>query len=107
MRLRIEPGLPTTVTSVGMIVTGAAALGGPQGDELTAQREWPLQRAKYSPGLGRQQDRRGARVHGRKRYAAAKLVGSRAEVDPEARTAALSLTVVRRPAIPLHAARSM
>ena len=96
VRLRIDPGQPTTVASVELIVTGAAALGGPQGDELAARmrREWPLRKG----AVFRQEDwaagKTGAvRVFTVERYAAAKLVGSRAEVDPEAHTAALSLTV--------------
>ena len=96
VRLRIEPGQPTTVASVELVVTGAAALGGPDGEKLAARmrREWPLPKG----AVFRQEDwaagKTGAvRVFTVERYAAAALVGSRAEVDPEAHTAALTLTV--------------
>ena len=96
VRLRIDPGEPTTVASVELVVTGAAALGGPDGEKLVARmrREWPLPKG----AVFRQEDwaagKTGAvRVFTIERYAAATLVSSRAEVDPEAHTAALSLTV--------------
>ena len=96
VRLRIDPGEPTTVASVELVVTGVAALGGPDGEKLVARmrREWPLPKG----AVFRQEDwaagKTGAvRVFTIERYAAATLVSSRAEVDPEAHTAALSLTV--------------
>jgi translocation and assembly module TamA len=96
VRLRIDPGQPTTVASVDFVVTGAAAGGGPDGEKLVARmrREWPLPKG----AVFRQEDwaagKTGAvRVFTIERYAAATLVSSRAEVDPEAHTAALSLTV--------------
>jgi translocation and assembly module TamA len=84
------------VASVDLVVTGAAAGGGPDGEKLVARmrREWPLPKG----AVFRQEDwaagKTGAvRVFTIERYAAATLVSSRAEVDPEAHTAALSLTV--------------
>ena len=96
VRLRIEPGQPTTVASVELVVAGVAALGGPEGNELAARmrREWLLPKG----ALFRQADwtaaKSGAvRVFTADRYAGARLVDSRADVDPESHSAALSLTV--------------
>jgi translocation and assembly module TamA len=96
VRLRIEPGQPTTVASVELLVTGAAASGGPEGEKIAARmrQEWPLPKG----AVFRQEDwaagkTSAVRVFTVERYAAAALVVSRAEVDPEAHTAALSLTV--------------
>lgn len=96
VRLRIEPGEPTTVSTVDLTVVGTAALGGPDGNELAARmrRSWPLPKGAFF----RQADWVAAktaavRVFAVDQYAAAKLIESRADVDPETHTAALSATI--------------
>ena len=96
VRLRIEPGEATTVTSVDLTVVGAAALGGPGGSALIERmrKDWSLPKG----AVFRQSDWTSAksaavRVLAADRYAAAKLAESRADVDPETHSAALSVTV--------------
>ena len=96
VHLRIDAGEPTTVTSVDLVVVGAAALGGPQGSALIERmrKGWPLSKG----AVFRQEDwaaaKTGAvRAFATDRYAAARLAESRADVDPDTHSAALSVTV--------------
>jgi translocation and assembly module TamA len=54
VRLRIEPGEPTTVASVELLVTGAAALGGPEGED--DDRPGGEERLGFDPGEVFQED---------------------------------------------------
>ena len=96
VRLRIEPGEPTTVASVDLVVVGTAALGGPEGSALIERmrKDWSLPKG----AVFRQADWAAAKtgavqVFAADRYAAVKLAESRADVDPETHSAALSVTV--------------
>jgi translocation and assembly module TamA len=96
VRLRIDPGQATTVTSIDLVVVGDATLGGPDGKALITrmQTEWSLPKG----AIFRQADWTAAKtaaehVFAADRYAAAKLVASRADVDPETRSASLSVQV--------------
>jgi len=96
VRLRVEPGEPTTVGPVDLIVVGTAALGGPKGSELAARmrQDWSLPKGAVFRQADWAAAKTGAaRVFAVDRYAAAKLIESRADVDPETHTAALSVTV--------------
>ena len=96
VRLRIDPGEPTTVTSVDVTVVGAAAQGDSVGGGLIARlrKDWSLPKG----AVFRQADWASAKtsavqVLAADRYAAAKLTESRADVDPETHSAALSVTI--------------
>jgi translocation and assembly module TamA len=96
VRLRIEPGEPTTVASVDLVVVGAAALGGPEGSALIERmrKDWSLPKG----AVFRQADWAAAKsgavqVFAADRYAAVKLAETRADVDPDTHSAALSMTV--------------
>ncbi len=96
MRLRIEPGEPTTVASVDLIVVGAAVLGDSGASELVERirKDWSLPKG----AVFRQADWTAAKIGAVQvfavdRYAAARLVESRADVDPETHTAVLSITI--------------
>ncbi|MEP6997007.1 MAG: autotransporter assembly complex family protein [Betaproteobacteria bacterium] len=96
VRLRIVPGEPTTVASVDLVVVGTAALGDPVGSALIArmQTNWSLPRG----ALFRQADWIAAKTGAVQafsvdRYAAANLIESRADVDPDTHTAALHVTI--------------
>lgn len=95
VRIRVEPGEPTRVTEVSIEATGAATEAAGDAATVAAMRSgWLL-----PPGaVFRQEDWAAAksaavRTLAAKRYAAAKLVSSNADVDPETRTARLSVTI--------------
>jgi translocation and assembly module TamA len=94
-RLTVWPGEPTRVASVEVRVTGEI--------EIDLARERRRQQAREAFGIQdasvfRQADWESAKqravdsVH-RKRYAAARIVDSRADIDPQARTAKLSVQI--------------
>jgi translocation and assembly module TamA len=96
VRLRVEPGEPTTVTSVKVSVIGPAALDAPHGFALIArvQADWSLPKG----AVFRQADWAAAKAGAVQalaadRYAAATLVESLADVDPETHRAALTVTI--------------
>lgn len=96
VRLRIEPGEPTTVASVDLIVVGTAVLGDSVAGELVERmrKDWSLPKG----AVFRQADWTAAKIGAVQvfavdRYAAARLVESRADVDPETHTAVLSVTI--------------
>ena len=96
VRLRIEPGEPTTVASVDLIVVGTAVLGDSVASELVERirKDWSLPKG----AVFRQADWTAAKIGAVQvfavdRYAAARLVESRADVDPETHTAVLSITI--------------
>jgi translocation and assembly module TamA len=95
VRLTVWPGEPTRVVSVNLQVTGAV--------EIDLARERRQQQAREAFGIQdasvfRQADWESAKqraVHSlhRKRYAAARIVDSRADIDPQAHTARLSVQI--------------
>ncbi|MGH8850348.1 MAG: autotransporter assembly complex protein TamA [Casimicrobiaceae bacterium] len=96
VRLRVEPGEPTTVASVDVRVSGPAALDVPGGSSLIAhlQADWALPKG----AVFRQADWAAAKTAAVQalaadRYAAATLVQSRADVDPDTHTAALTVSI--------------
>ena len=96
VRITIEPGEPTTVASVGLSIVGPAASDTPQGSALIERLKaaWLLPKG----AVFRQADwtaakTRAVQMIAAERYAAAKLIDSKAEVDPDARSAALTVTI--------------
>jgi translocation and assembly module TamA len=94
-RLTVWPGEPTRVSNVDLQITGAI--------DRDPQRQQRLQQAREAFGIQpgsvfRQADWERAKqdaVHSlhHKRYAAARIVDSRADVDPDARTARLRVQI--------------
>ena len=96
VRITIEPGEPTTVAAVGLSVVGEAASDSPQGAALIdrVKAAWLLPRG----AVFRQADwtaakARAVQMIAAERYAAAKLTDSKADVDPDAHSAMLTLTI--------------
>lgn len=96
VRIKIEPGAATTVASVDLTVVGPAALDAPQGPALIARTRgrWSLPKG----AVFRQADWVAAKAGALQtlaadRYAAAKLVDSKADVDPATHAAALTVTI--------------
>lgn len=96
VRIRIEPGDATTVASVELTVVGAAAVDAPHGAALIARTQagWSLPKGT----VFRQADWAAAKAGavqtlGSDRYAAARLVDSKADIDPAAHAAALTVTI--------------
>ena len=95
VRIRVEPGEPTRVAEVSIEVTGAVteALGG--ADAISAmQAKWLLPRG----AVFRQADWLAAKAAAvqtlaASRYAAAKLVSSEADIDPDTHSAHLRVTI--------------
>ena len=95
VRLRVEPGEPTRVMEVSIEVTGAV-IEAPEGADAVAamQATWQLPRG----AVFRQADWLAAKATAvqtlaARRYAAAKLVGSEADIDPDTHAAYLRLTI--------------
>ncbi|OLE18651.1 MAG: hypothetical protein AUG50_05770, partial [Betaproteobacteria bacterium 13_1_20CM_3_63_8] len=95
VRLRVEPGEPTRVVEVSIEVTGAV-IEAPGGADAVAamQATWQLPRG----AVFRQADWLAAKATAvqtlaARRYAAAKLVGSEADIDPDTHAAYLRLTI--------------
>jgi translocation and assembly module TamA len=104
-RFEVEPGEPTRVSSVEVSVSGPIAQ-----DPDAAKRIEQARRAfRIQPGeVFRQADwtlskQRVLRRIARLRYATARIADSRADVDPQARTAALRLVVDSGPAVTIGA----
>jgi translocation and assembly module TamA len=105
-RVAVEPGPRARIAAVTLDFTGAIAGGGDEGrNEVQALRSgWrlpvgePFRQAQWDAAKQALLDTVSAR-----RYAAARIVHSRAEVDPEAATVKLSLTVDSGPAFYLGA----
>ncbi|MGH8712434.1 MAG: autotransporter assembly complex protein TamA [Casimicrobiaceae bacterium] len=96
VRLRVEPGEPTTVSSVKLSVSGPASLDVPQGSALIArlQAGWSLPKGAVFRQANWAAAKAGAvQALAADRYAAATLTESRADVDPETRSAALTVTI--------------
>ena len=96
VRIDIEPGAPTVVTSVMIDVVGAASSEVPEGTTQIArmQSAWTLPEGS----LFRQADWTAAkaaavRALARNRYAAAQLTASEASIDPATREAKLAVTI--------------
>jgi translocation and assembly module TamA len=95
VRIRVEPGEPTRVVEVSIEVTGAA-IEAPDGADAVAamQATWLLPRG----AVFRQADWIAAKAAAvqtlaASRYAAAKLVSSEADIDPDTHAAHLRLTI--------------
>jgi translocation and assembly module TamA len=106
-RFEVEPGEPTRVSSVDVALVGPIAQ-----DPDAAQRIEQARRGfRMQPGdVFRQADwtlnkERALRRIARLRYATARIAESRAEVDPQARTAALRLTIDSGPPVTIGAPR--
>jgi translocation and assembly module TamA len=104
-RFDVEPGEPTRVSSVQVSVVGPIAQ-----DRDAAKRIEQARRAfrMRTGDVFRQADwssskQSALREIGRLRYAAAHIAESRADVDPEARTAALRLTIDSGPPVTVGA----
>jgi translocation and assembly module TamA len=95
VRIRVEPGEPTRVAEVSIEVTGAAIEAPGGADAIAAmQATWLLPRG----AVFRQADWFAAKAAAvqtlaASRYAAAKLVSSEADIDPDTHAAHLRLTV--------------
>jgi translocation and assembly module TamA len=101
LRLTLVPGEPTRVASVSVRVDGPVT-GDPQGGDRIARAERAF-RLKAGD-VFRQADwdaakTRAVRSLARKRYALARIVESRARIDPAARTAALEVVVDSGPTV--------
>ncbi len=93
VRLAIEPGPRTTVASVQIDVEGAA-LGDEEGRERieAVREEWSLHKGEpFEDSRWVEAKREAVARLGRGRYAAAKLLDSEAQIDPEQSTARLRL----------------
>ncbi len=95
VRIHVEPGEPTRVSEVSIEATGPATEAAGEAATVADMRsKWLL-----PPGaVFRQADWAAAktaavRALAAKRYAAARLVSSKADIDPETRTARLSVTI--------------
>ena len=95
VRIHVEPGEPTRVSEVSIEATGPATEAAGEAATVADMRAgWLL-----PPGaVFRQADWAAAktaavRALAAKRYAAARLVSSKADIDPETRTARLSVTI--------------
>ncbi len=93
--LQVDPGERTEVGAVEIAFTGAAT-SDPQAAALLARvrREWLLRAGMpFAQEAWEEAKRDAARKLASWRYAAARVAASRADVDPEARRARLSLTL--------------
>jgi translocation and assembly module TamA len=104
-RFEVEPGEPTRVSSADVAVVGPIAQ-----DPDAARRIEQARRAfRMQPGeVFRQADwtlnkERALRRIARLRYATARITESRAEIDPQAHTAALRLTIDSGPPVTIGA----
>ncbi|TMH00593.1 MAG: hypothetical protein E6H67_19100 [Betaproteobacteria bacterium] len=96
VRIRVEPGEPTRIAGVAISVTGPAVTDTPFGGEAIARvrERWSLPKGS----IFRQADWTAAKsaavsALASDRYAAAKLIESEASIDPDTRTADLSITI--------------
>ena len=95
VRIRVEPGEPTLVVEVSVEATGAVIEAAGGADAITAmQAKWLLPQG----AIFRQADWAAAKTAAVQalaagRYAAAKLTGSEADVDPETHAARLRVTI--------------
>jgi len=99
--LTVVPGEPSLVTHTEIVVLGPAQLDVPVGTDAIAavKREWglPVGDVFRQSAWSTAKDRAVAGLVASP-YAAAKLVASEAKVDPEARSAALSVEISSGPA---------
>jgi translocation and assembly module TamA len=95
VRIRVEPGEPTRVVEVSIVMTGAVTESAAGSNAGSAMRDkWLLPEG----AIFRQADWAAAKAAAvqtlaTSRYAAAKLTGSEADVDPETHAARLRVTV--------------
>ena len=99
MILHVEPGERTHVTTVEVAFSGPA-VDDPEAAALIARvrREWLLRAGMpFTQPAWDEAKRDAARKLSSWRYAAARVAASRADVDPQARTARLSVTLASGP----------
>lgn len=96
VRIRIEPGLPTRITAVDIEVTGAVSAepaGGPQTIART-RAAWSLpEGAIFTQAAWIRAKAAAVQALSAERYASARIVASEAAIDPETRSARLSVTL--------------
>jgi translocation and assembly module TamA len=96
VKIRIEPGLPTRVTAVNIDVTGPLLADVSDGARAIAnvRTGWRLpQGAIFQQSAWLTAKEAAVRTLGAERYAAARIVASEAVIDPETRSARLSVTL--------------
>jgi translocation and assembly module TamA len=96
VKIRIEPGLPTRVTAVDIEITGA--LSDDAADAARAKADlaagWRLpQGARFQQSAWLSAKAAAVRSLAAERYAAARIVTSEAAIDPETRSARLTMTL--------------
>ena len=93
--LRVVTGEPTRIRAVDIDVTGAAAGASESATARQKMREkWPLPLGEiFRQSAWDEAKRRAVATLAADRYAAARLTDSRAEIDPDARTADLSVSI--------------
>jgi translocation and assembly module TamA len=101
LRLTVAPGEPTRIAAVSVRVEGPVTAD-PEGGGRTARAERAF--GLKSGDVFRQQDWEAAKARvvrslARKRYALARVVHSRAQIDPPTRTAALEVVVDSGPTV--------
>jgi translocation and assembly module TamA len=98
--LRVEPGERTLVSAADLAFTGPAA-SDPEAAALMAQvrREWTLRPGMpFTQAAWDEAKRDAVRRLSSWRYAAARIASSRADVDPQSRSARLTVTLESGPA---------
>jgi translocation and assembly module TamA len=98
--VRVNPGLPAHVSAVSIDVTGPAASDAPLGTSAIeqARADWQLRLGEvFRQAEWIEAKAQAERAIRRSPYAAARISHSEARVDPEERTAALSVTIESGP----------
>ena len=96
VKIRIEPGLPTRVTAVNLDITGALLADAADAARAIAELRtgWRLQEgAIFQQSAWLTAKAAAVRTLAAERYAAARIVTSEAAIDPETRSARLSITL--------------
>lgn len=96
VRVKVVPGEPVRVTTVNLDVTGPAATDADEGRTAIAKLHdsWTLRRgARFQQSEWDDAKRRAVGTLAASPYAAARLAKSEALIDPDARTAALSVDI--------------
>ena len=96
VKINIEPGLPTRVTAVNLDITGALLADAPDAARAIAELKtgWRLpEGAIFRQSAWLAAKAAAVRSLAAERYAAARIVTSEAAIDPETRSARLSVTL--------------
>jgi translocation and assembly module TamA len=102
VRLAVEPGEPVRVTGVDIRLTGAVADDKGQEDALLARvrEDWLLPvGAVFTQAEWDRTKRHAVEIVSERLYAGARIAASEARIDPDLRTAALSVTVDSGPVL--------